>query len=73
MRRAGQAGEVGSVFRCAVATHLAVHALHSRSVSGLDLPDGVDPVRLDFETDDPTDGRACGEVMAGPAAVVRFW
>jgi hypothetical protein len=55
MSRAGQAGEVGSVFRCAVATHLAVHALRSRAVSGLDLPDGVDPVRLDFETNDPTD------------------
>ncbi|MGH3389547.1 MAG: hypothetical protein ACRDOO_11800 [Actinomadura sp.] len=43
------------------------------SVSSLDLPDGVDPVRPDFETDDPTDGRACGKVMAGRAAVVRFW
>lgn len=55
MSRAGQAGEVGSVFRCAVATHLAVHGLRSRSVSGLHLPAGVDPIRLDFETDDPTD------------------
>lgn len=53
--RAGQAGEVGSVFRCGVATHLAVHGLRSRPVSGLDLPEGVDPVRLDFETADPTD------------------
>src|SRR3954454_3625187 len=55
MSRAGQAGGVGSVFRCAVATHLAVHALRSRAISGLDLPDGVDPLRLDFETSDPTD------------------
>jgi len=55
MSRAGQAGEVGSVFRCAVATHLAVHGLRSRSVLGLDLPGGVDPIRLDFETSDPTD------------------
>lgn len=55
MSRAGQAGEVGSVFRCAVATHLAVHGLRSRSVSGLALPGGVDPIRLDFETSDPTD------------------
>ncbi|MFI9100529.1 NACHT domain-containing protein [Streptomyces fildesensis] len=55
MSRAGQAGEVGSVFRCAVATHLAVHGLRSRSVSGLDLPEGVDPIRLDFETEEPTD------------------
>ncbi len=55
MSRAGQAGEVGSVFRCAVATHLAVHGLRSRPVPGLDLPGGVDPIRLDFETSDPTD------------------
>lgn len=55
MSRAGQAGEVGSVFRCVVATHLAVHGLRSRSVLGLDLPSGVDPIRLDFETSDPTD------------------
>ncbi|MFI2234851.1 hypothetical protein [Streptomyces chrestomyceticus] len=32
-----------------------MHGLRSRSVSGLDLPDGVVPIRLDFETDDPTD------------------
>ncbi|WP_080644111.1 NACHT domain-containing protein [Salinispora arenicola] len=55
MSRAGQAGEVGSVFRCVVATHLAVHGLRSRSVLGLDIPSGVDPIRLDFETSDPTD------------------
>lgn len=55
MSRAGQAGEVGSVFRCAVATHLAVHGLRSRSVSGLALPKGLDLVRLDFETSDATD------------------
>ncbi|MDK9499797.1 hypothetical protein QEZ40_005232 [Streptomyces katrae] len=55
MSRAGQAGEVGSVFRCAVATHLAVHGLRGRSVSGLELPAEVHPIRLDFETDDPTD------------------
>jgi hypothetical protein len=55
LSRAGQAGEIGSVFRCAVATHLAVHGLRSRLVTGLDLPSGVDPIRLDFETNDPTD------------------
>ena len=55
MSRAGQAGEVGSVFRTVVATHLAVHGLRGRPVSGLDLPSGVDPIRLDFETTDPTD------------------
>jgi hypothetical protein len=55
LSRAGKANEVGSVFRCVVATHLAVHGLRGRPVSGLDLPAGVFPVRLDFETDDPTD------------------
>ncbi|MGH3430534.1 MAG: hypothetical protein ACRDQZ_23705, partial [Mycobacteriales bacterium] len=55
MSRAGQAGEIGSVFRCAVAVHLAVHGLRSRSVSGLGLPKDVYPARLDFETSDPTD------------------
>lgn len=55
MSRAGQAGEVGSVFRCVVATHFAVHGIRSRSVLGLDLPSGVDPIRLDFETSEPTD------------------
>ncbi|XKK40760.1 hypothetical protein HFP72_09830 [Nocardiopsis sp. ARC36] len=38
-----------------MATRLAVHGLRSRPVPGLDLPDGVAPVRLDFETSDPTD------------------
>lgn len=55
MSRAGQAGEVGSVFRCAVGVYLAVHGLRSRSISGLDLAGGSDPIRLDFETSDPTD------------------
>ena len=55
MSRAGQGNEAGSVFRTAVATHLAVHGLRSASISGLELPDGVDLVRLDFETSDPTD------------------
>lgn len=55
MSRAGRAGEVGSVFRCAVATYMAVHGLRSQPIAGLDLPTGVDPVRLDFETSDPTD------------------
>ena len=55
MSSAGKANEVGSVFRCAVATHLAVHGLRGRTVSGLDLPNGVDPIRLEFETSDPTD------------------
>ncbi|OJG07883.1 NACHT domain protein [Pseudonocardia autotrophica] len=55
MNRAGQAGEVGSVFRTVVALHLAVHGLRGRTVAGLDLPSGVDPIRLDFETSDPTD------------------
>ncbi|MFH9889335.1 NACHT domain-containing protein [Streptomyces luteogriseus] len=55
LSRAGQAGEVGSVFRCELATHLAVHGLRSRPISGLYLPHGVDPARLDFETSDPTD------------------
>lgn len=55
MSRAGQAGEVGSVFRCELAAHLAVHGLRGRTVSGLDVPAGVWPVRLDFETSDPTD------------------
>lgn len=55
LSRAGQAGEVGSVFRCELATHLAVHGLRSRQISALHLPDGVDPIRLDFETSDPTD------------------
>ncbi|MER5814094.1 MULTISPECIES: NACHT domain-containing protein [Streptomyces] len=55
MSRAGQAGEVGSVFRCELAVHLAVHGLRGRAVSGLDVPAGVWPVRLDFETSDPTD------------------
>ncbi|MFF9143897.1 NACHT domain-containing protein [Streptomyces sp. NPDC014861] len=55
MSRAGQAGEVGSVFRCELATHLAVHGLRSRTVPGLGLPPEVWPVRLDFETRDPTD------------------
>ncbi|WP_222936629.1 NACHT domain-containing NTPase [Streptomonospora sp. PA3] len=32
-----------------------MHGLRSRSVSDLDLPEGIDPVRLDFETSDPTD------------------
>ncbi|WP_268249796.1 hypothetical protein [Streptomyces albospinus] len=32
-----------------------MHGLRSRSASGLDLPDGADSIRLDFETDDPTD------------------
>ncbi|MER7877205.1 NACHT domain-containing protein [Streptomyces solisilvae] len=55
MSRAGQAGEVGSVFRCELAVYLAVHGLRSRPVSGLDVPADVWPVRLDFETSDPTD------------------
>ncbi|MGW4802642.1 hypothetical protein [Kitasatospora sp. NPDC004272] len=55
MSRAGKAGEVGSVFRCAVATHVAVHGLRGRPIAGLGLAGGVDPVRLDFETADPTD------------------
>ncbi|WP_244290876.1 NACHT domain-containing protein [Streptomyces virginiae] len=37
-----------------MATYLAVHGLRSRPVSGLDVP-GVWPIRLDFETSDPTD------------------
>lgn len=55
MSRAGRAGEVGSVFRCELATHLAVHGLRGRPVSGLDVSAEVWPVRLDFETSDPTD------------------
>jgi hypothetical protein len=55
MSRAGQGGEVGSVFRCAVATYLAVHGLRSHPVPGLDLSRDVHPTRLDFETADPTD------------------
>ncbi|MGW4720636.1 NACHT domain-containing protein [Nocardia sp. NPDC004260] len=53
--RAGQANEVGSVFRNVVATYLAVFGLASRPIPGLELPDNVYPVRLDFETADPTD------------------
>jgi hypothetical protein len=53
--RAGQAGEIGSVFRCELATHFAVHGLRGRPLSGLDVPAEVWPVRLDFETSDPTD------------------
>ncbi|WP_328714236.1 NACHT domain-containing protein [Nocardia salmonicida] len=53
--RAGQANEVGSVFRNVVATYFAVFGLASRPIPGLDLPDNVYPVRLDFETADPTD------------------
>lgn len=55
MSSAGKANEVGSVFRGVVAAHLAVYGLRSRLVPGLELPDGVVPVRLDFETTDPTD------------------
>lgn len=55
MSRAGQGNEVGSVFRCAVATYLAVHGLRSHPVPGLELPDEVHPTGLDFETADPTD------------------
>jgi len=43
------------VFRVAVATYLAVHGLREQPVHDLDLPAGVHPVRLDFETNDPTD------------------
>ncbi|MBD3777673.1 MAG: hypothetical protein IE923_00210 [Micrococcales bacterium] len=43
------------MFRTHVAVYLAMHGLRGRSVPGLDLPAGTVPVRLDFETDDPTD------------------
>lgn len=55
MSTAGRANEVGSVFRCFSATHLAVHALRGRAIPGLDLPAGVHAVSLAFETSDPTD------------------
>jgi hypothetical protein len=55
MSRAGQGNEAGSVFRCVAATHLAVHGLRGASISGLELSEGLDLVRLDFETSDPTD------------------
>ncbi len=55
MSRAGQASEVGSVFRCAAANHIVIHGLRGQAVAGLDLPAGVDAVRIDFETADPTD------------------
>jgi hypothetical protein len=34
---------------------VAVHGLRSQPIAGFDLPAGVDSVRLDFETSDPTD------------------
>jgi hypothetical protein len=58
MSRAGQADAVGGVFRVVAATYLAVHALREQPVPGLDLPNDVHAIRLDFETDDPTDDLA---------------
>lgn len=55
MSRAGQADAIGGVFRVIVATYLAVHSLREQPVGGLDLPNDVHAIRLDFETDDPTD------------------
>lgn len=55
MSKAGQADAVGGVFRVVAATYLAVHALRDQPVAGLELPNDVHTVRLDFETDDPTD------------------
>jgi hypothetical protein len=53
--KAGQADAVGGVFRVVAATYLAVHALRDQPVAGLELPNELHTVRLDFETDDPTD------------------
>lgn len=55
MSRAGRANEVGSVFRCGVATYVVVHGMRGLPVAGLDVPSGVNPIRVDFETTDPTD------------------
>lgn len=60
MSRAGQADAVGGVFRVVAATYLAVHALREQPVAGLDLPSDVHAIRLDFETDDPTDDLVAG-------------
>ncbi|MFF1530275.1 NACHT domain-containing protein [Cellulomonas sp. NPDC058312] len=55
MSTAGRADAAGGLFRIHVAIYLAVHGLRGRSVPGLDLPADVVPVRLAFETADPTD------------------
>lgn len=55
MSKAGQADAVGGLFRVVAATYLVVHALRDQAVVGMELPNDVHTVRLDFETDDPTD------------------
>lgn len=59
--RAGVANEAGSVHRRGVAAYLAVYGLLGQGVSAAGFPDGGPfPVRIDFETDEPTDDIACG-------------
>jgi hypothetical protein len=58
--RAGQANEAGSVHRREVAAWLAAHGLASRGLSSAGhAADGPFPMRLDFETDQPTDDINC--------------
>ena len=58
--RAGVANEAGSVHRRGVAAYLAVHGLLGRGLATAGHSSGGPfPVRIDFETDEPTDDIAC--------------
>lgn len=58
--RAGQANEAGSVHRRGVAAYLAVYGLISRGLPAAGHHDqGPFPVRLEFETNQPTDDITC--------------
>lgn len=58
--RAGQGNEAGSVHRRGVAAYLAAHGLASQGLSAAGhAVNGPSPIRLEFETDQPTDDITC--------------